>query len=230
MSSWPRASAGGAFVRRSSRLSLGERADADGKCAIERSSSQFTSIPERQLCRARTSLACCRSSYSSFASGISSLLGESMNCRSELPTFSAMRHARVSSGLCTATRTTAAKSGLATFAAASFAIKGSSTKNESPAASVTARMMLSGQACRVGAKSTWSSADSPSPRSFIAPITPAKGSGSNRSYPRSGLMNSFDSPKSTITRLPVPSHWDSKYPSRVVTMASGKYAWSCWLT
>ena len=57
-----------------------------------------------------------------------------------------MRHARLLFGLCAATRMTAAKSGDDIFSAASFTIAGSSAKNESPASSVTARMMLSGHA------------------------------------------------------------------------------------
>ena len=196
-SACPNASDGAALVVRSSRFNLADRAEADGKWTRETSSSRFRSRPLRQLRRVTTSSRCRSSSYPSFVSGMSSLLAASANWRSDFPKPSAMRHARALFGLCAATRMTAAKSGDDIFSVASFTNPGSSAKNESPASSVTARRMLSGHACRTGAKSTWKSAVSSGCSSAIAPITPAKGSGSNRSKHLSGRMNSFESPNST---------------------------------
>ena len=62
LSGWPNASAGAAFVLRSSRLSLAERADADGKMNEGNQLIPVDDEAARQLCRATTSSACCVSS------------------------------------------------------------------------------------------------------------------------------------------------------------------------
>jgi len=50
----PSASAGAAFVLRSSRLSFADRAEADGRWTSETSSSRLASSPLRQLSRVTT--------------------------------------------------------------------------------------------------------------------------------------------------------------------------------